>query len=118
MLLNHLGQLGRSQPVRVQPGQVVVSRPTGDRATLSDVDGDSVVDELCEELARWRNADAFDAVRGRAYRELDAVSGQRDRALLIRLDRAVRSQVQQQRRSRRISGPRCDQIEDLHNATL
>ena len=61
VLRDHPGELGRSEPAGVQPLQVCVGRPTGDGATLSDVDGNAVVDELLQQLLQRRNADTVDS---------------------------------------------------------
>jgi hypothetical protein len=85
-LLQHAGELGRRHPVRVQPRDVFVGRPTGDRAALSDVDGNLVVEKLLEQLAQRRHADALDAFGRRPRGQLGGVAGEGDGALLARLD--------------------------------
>jgi len=60
-LLDHVGELGRCRPARLQPPEVIVGRPTGDCASLSDVDGNGVVEELLEKIARRRDPNALNA---------------------------------------------------------
>ena len=105
VLRDHPGELGRSEPARVQPLQVCVGRPTGDGAALSDVDRNAVVDELLQQLLQRRNADTFDPPCVLARDELRPVACQRNRALLPFDDRAVGRNVERKRRSRRIARP-------------
>jgi hypothetical protein len=51
VLLEETGDVRRRDPRPAQPAQVLIGRPTGDGAALSDEDRDLVVAELCEELA-------------------------------------------------------------------
>ena len=60
-LLDHAGKLGWCRPARLHPLEGFVGRPTGDCASLSDVDGNVVVEELPEEIARRGDPDALDA---------------------------------------------------------
>ena len=60
-LLDHAGKLGGCRPARLHPLEGFVGRPTGDCASLSDVDGNVVVEELPEEIARRGDPDALDA---------------------------------------------------------
>ena len=62
VLGDHPSEFGWREPVRVQPLEVFVGRPTGDGAALSDVDGNLVVEQLLQELFRRRNADALDSL--------------------------------------------------------
>ena len=94
VLLDHLSELGRRQPVRVQPAQVIVGRPTGDGAAFSDVNRNRVIDELCEQLSGGRHADTLDSIRCCVEDELGPVAGERNRAVLLRLDGPVRGEVQ------------------------
>src|SRR3989442_9617433 len=89
VLRGHSGEVGRRRPARAEPFQICVGRPTGDSAALSDVDGNLVVAELLEELARRRNPEAFDSLGRVALNELDCITRERDRALLFCFDRAV-----------------------------
>ena len=50
VLGDHQRKLGRREPRRPDPLEVLVGRPTGDGAALSDEDGNLVVDEFREEL--------------------------------------------------------------------
>ena len=118
VLRDHPSELGRSEPARVQPLQVCVGRPTGDGATLSDVDRNAVVDELLQQLLQRRNADTFDLPCVLARDELRPIACQRNRALLPFDDRAVGRNVERKRRSRRIASPCRYQIEDLHRASV
>jgi hypothetical protein len=58
----------------------------GDRAGLSDVDGNLVVAQLLDELANRRNAYAFRPLGGRSGHELGRVARQHEGAVLTRLD--------------------------------
>src|SRR5438067_6951047 len=60
-LLDHAGVLRWRDPSRFQPLEVFVGRPTGDCASLSDVNGDRVVEELLEKIARRRDPNALKA---------------------------------------------------------
>ena len=93
-LLRHPCNLRRCDPTRLQPLQVFVGRPTGDRAALSDVDGNFVVAKLLEQLAHRRNADTFDPFGGLARHKLRGVAREDDGALLLYLDRAVGGDVE------------------------
>ena len=60
VLGEHPRKFRRCEPARVQPLQICVGRPTGDRAALSDENGNAVVEELLQELLRRRDADTLD----------------------------------------------------------
>jgi hypothetical protein len=60
-LLDHAGELGWCDPARLHPLEVFVGRPTGDCASLSDVNGNVVVEELLEKIARRRDTNALNA---------------------------------------------------------
>ena len=62
VLGDQLSKLWWREPLRREPLQIRVGRPTGDGAALSDEDGDLIVHELPEELADGRDADALDAL--------------------------------------------------------
>jgi len=94
VLLDQPRQVGRRDPAAAEPGQVLVGRPTGDRAALSDVDRDLVVEQLPEEVARGRDTDALNAVGGLSRDELGRVAREHDGALLTYLDGAVRRNVE------------------------
>jgi ankyrin repeat protein len=111
-------EVGRRQPARLQPLQIRVGRPTGDGAALSDVDRDSVLDELLQELPQWRDPDARDLLRFVARDELRRIADERDCALLPFGDRSVRGEVRGDRRARRVGGACARDVEDLHAATL
>ena len=55
--------LGRAHPVPVDFGQVLVGRPTGDGAALSDEDGDLMFAQLGQQLARRRHPETLQALR-------------------------------------------------------
>src|SRR6266540_673075 len=113
-LLGHAGELGRRRPAGLQPLEVLVGRPTGDRAALSDVDRDLVVEQLLEELARGRDAHALDPFGRVARHELGRVTGENDGTLLTDLDGAVRRDVEWNRRLRRVARARSREKENLH----
>jgi hypothetical protein len=60
-LLDHARELGWCDPPRLHPLEVFVGRPTGDRASLSDVNRNVVVEELLQEIARRRDPNALNA---------------------------------------------------------
>ena len=60
-LLDHAGELGWCDPARPYPLEVFVGRPTGDCASLSDMNGNVVVEELLEKIARRRDPNALNA---------------------------------------------------------
>ena len=60
-LLDHAGELRWRDPARLHPLEVFVGRPTGDCASLSDVNGDGVVEELLEKIACRRDPNALKA---------------------------------------------------------
>src|ERR671937_2672842 len=115
-LLDQARELRRRDPASVHPAERLIRRPTGDRARLSDVDRDLVVDELSDQIARGRDADALDSL-GRLLRdELRGIADENDRALLIRLHGAVRSDVERNRCLRRVADARRREVENLHPA--
>jgi hypothetical protein len=48
------GDVGRSHPRAVQRGEIIVGCPTGNGATLSNVDGDRSFYRFRDEVAQWR----------------------------------------------------------------
>ena len=58
--------------------QILISRPTGDRATLSDEDRDLVLADLGEQLPSRRDADSLDCLPGAGAHELGGVAGEEE----------------------------------------
>ncbi len=48
------GDVGRSRPRAIQRGEVIVGCPTGNGATLSNVDENGSFDRFRDEVAQWR----------------------------------------------------------------
>jgi hypothetical protein len=61
---NHSREFRRREPAGLDPLEIVVGRPPGDGASLSDVDRHLVLAEFAEEVARGRDAHAFDTLGG------------------------------------------------------
>ena len=57
-----LGRVRGSGPARIELRELLVGRPTGDGTSLSDVNRNGVIPELCDQLAHRRHADAFDLI--------------------------------------------------------
>jgi hypothetical protein len=113
-----LRHIWRSDPGTLQDSKVLIGRPTGDGATLSDVDGHSVVLELGEELARWRHAEALDPLGVVIQNHLGCVPRQHDGGLLSYLQGAISSEMKWDRCPRWVCGPRCGYIDDPHDLPL
>ena len=64
--------VGGRHPAPVDLLKVVVVRPTGDGAALSDEHRNGMVSQLGEELTRWRHAHALDLIGVVAKQELSA----------------------------------------------
>ena len=82
VLGDHPRELGRREPARPDPLEILVGRPTGDGAALSDEDGHLVFDELREKLSQGRDADALEVLRRLPRRQLGRVAGEHHCALL------------------------------------
>jgi hypothetical protein len=116
VLLEQAGDVGRRDPSTAQPAQVGVGRPTGDGATLSDVDRDLVVAELREQLAERRDADTLDAVRRLLGEKLSRVAPEHDGHIVSDLEGSVRGDVKRNRGAGRIAGSRAAEVQRLHLA--
>ena len=77
-----------------------------------------MLSELLKELPGRRDPNPFHTFRLLAAREIDGITGERDRALLAGIDRSVRRQVEWDRRFGRISYSRRREVEDPHGPTL
>jgi hypothetical protein len=64
VLFHHSREFRWREPARLDPLEILVGRPPGDGASLSDVDRHLVLAELSKEVAHGRNADTFDALGG------------------------------------------------------
>jgi hypothetical protein len=113
-LLGHARKLGGRDPGRTHPREIFLNRPTGDRASLSDVDGNAVIEELPKEVSHRWNADALDLFSGLTGHKLGGVADEDDRALLARLHGAVRGDVERQRGPRRVARPGGRHVQDSH----
>ena len=112
------GDVSWGDPRPVDLLQVVVVRPTGDGAGLSDVDRNVVLAELGKELAGWRHSDAFQPLCRVVEQELCRVAAEDDRHLVSKLDRAVGSEVKRNRRASRIGGACAREVRDPHRANI
>ena len=65
-----------SHPLTAEAIQVVVGRPTGHRASLSDVDGHVVLPGLGDQFAHWGHTNALQVITDVCLRQLRCVSGQ------------------------------------------
>src|ERR1700737_757849 len=76
-------------PLASDGHHVLFSHPTGDRATLSDVDGHLVLSGLGEEIAERRNAETFQLLPDVGLRQLGGVAGEDNADRVADLERAV-----------------------------
>jgi hypothetical protein len=77
-LLDETGDVGWSYPLTAKARKVFVSRPTGDRASLSDVHRYLVRLRLREQVAQGRDAEALEAFASIDHQQLRGVAGQHD----------------------------------------
>ena len=103
--------LGRGYPAPADLLEILVARPTGDGAALSDEDGDRMVAQLGEQVARRRDAHAFERPDRIADQQLGGVAAQDDRRLLADLDRPVGREVQRDRGPRGVGCAGADEVD-------
>ena len=93
-LFDQAGHVRRGDPLAAQAYELLLGRPTGDSATLSDVNRNLVFAGLAQQFPRWRYPDAFHFIEYLRQQELGGVTGQHQPDLVADLDRAVDCQVQ------------------------
>src|SRR5438874_13232321 len=91
--LDEPGHIGWGDPPAGHDGQVVVGRPTGDRAALSDVDRDLMLAGLGEQVPHRRYPDPFDRFADLRLDQFGGVAGQHDTDAVPGLHRAVDGEV-------------------------
>ena len=117
VLLDKPGDIGRRRPRSTHTGQVIVGRPTGDRATLSDEDRDSMLQELRQQLPYRRDTHTFEPVRRLLGQQLSRVADKHNRRLVADLDRPVDRNVERYRSPRRVPSTRSGEVQRLHVST-
>lgn len=93
-LAAELGRLRRGGPAPTELREILVGRPTGDGASLSDVNRNGVVPELCNQLAHRWHADAVDLIEVVAQKHLGSVTRKDHRDVVAHFDRTVDGQVE------------------------
>jgi hypothetical protein len=110
--------VGRGGPGAPDHGQTLFCRPTGDGATLSDVDGDPVILKLAQELAHRGHADPLHSLGVVPDHQIRSVAREDHGHLLADLERAVGSDVQRDRSQGRVVHPLGDYVQKLYLAFL
>jgi hypothetical protein len=88
-----LGRVGWGHPASVDLREVLVGRPTGDGASLSDVDRDGVIPQLRDQLAHGRHTDALHLLEVVAEQHLGRVAGEEHSGVVADFDRTVRREL-------------------------
>ena len=101
-------------PAAVDLPEVVVVRPTGDGAALSDEHRNGMVSQLGEKLTRRRHTQALHPVGVVAQQKLCGIATQDDRGLLSHLDGTVGRQMKRDRGSSRVGRASTDEVRDLY----
>src|SRR4029077_9302129 len=86
---NQPRDVGWRDPLPDDAGEVVVGCPTGNRASLSDIDGNVVLTRFGEQLAGGREPDPFDAVAHALLHHFGRVAGEDNADGVTDLDRSV-----------------------------
>jgi len=106
----------RARPPAIDDPQalLVLRRPTGDRAPLSDVYGDLMLPQLLQQLAHWGHTHPFYALGVVAYNQVRTVPRENHTYLLPDLQGAVDRYVQRDRGQGGIVNPPVDYVQELH----
>ena len=80
-----LRRFWRGRPAPIDLRQMLVGRPTGDPATLSDVNGNRVVPELGHQLPHRRHADALHLIEVIPEQYLGSVANKYECAVVAHL---------------------------------
>src|SRR5919199_3500623 len=106
------------RPTSPDPRQTLLRRPTGDRAALSDVDGDPVLLGFAEQLAQGGHAHPFSALGVLPDHQFRRVAREDHGHILADLEGAVGRDVQRDRGQGRVVRSLSDYVEQLHLAFL
>src|SRR5688572_17564548 len=88
-LFDQAGDVGRADPLAADAGELLLGRPRGDGATLSDIHGHHVGSGLAEQLAQRWQAGPLRRFEQLGLQELRRVAGEHDSDLVAPFDRAV-----------------------------
>lgn len=83
---DEFGNVGGSRPRAVQGGKVIFGCPTGNGATLSNVDGNGSFDRLGNEVAQWRQPHPFETSAHIGLQHFGCVPEKNKTRCLARLD--------------------------------
>ena len=75
-LLDETGDVRWADPLSAERPEILVGRPTGDRASLSDVHRHFVLPNLGEQVAHRRDADTLETFADVSLQQLGGVAGQ------------------------------------------
>ena len=85
-LFDQTSDVGWSHPLAAHRHQVIISRPTGNRAALSNVDRDFVLAGLGEQVAHRWDAESFKSLADVGLEQLCRVSGEHNANRLAGFD--------------------------------
>jgi len=92
-VLDKAGDVGWADPLRAELGQVVVGRPTGGRATLSDVDRQRVLAGLGEQVPQRWHSETLDRIASLSVEQFGGISSKDQGGGLAGFEGAVHCQV-------------------------
>ncbi len=117
-VFDQAGHVRRGDPLAAHAGELILGRPPGDGAALSDVDRNGVFTGLAQEFPRWWHPDAFHPLDHVGKNELGGVAREDHPDLVADLDRAVDRQMQRDRSSSRVRRSTGSQVENPHDQSV
>jgi hypothetical protein len=112
------GHVRRCDPLTPDSGQVVIGRPPGDGATLSDEDRHGVLLQLGEQLARRWHTYPLHRLTGAGVDQLRRIPGQQQGCGLTDFNRPVDREMNRDRGARRITSTAGREVQDVHDPSV
>jgi hypothetical protein len=112
------GYVGRCYPLTTELRQIIISHPTGDSASSSNMKRDPLLTRLAEQLASRRQAETLEMLSNVELDELSRVAGEHQVDRVSYLEGAVDGQVQWDGRPGWIRSAAGDHEQGLHGPIM